>query len=84
MIYKRFYKKSRTCAKIKMRDDELFKVGGLRQSCDVFPWLFNIFVNIIRNIDRIGKEADLCLHKDKWKINVLLFADVIVLVDDSK
>lgn len=49
------------CIMIKGREGKFLKIQeGLRQSCAMSSWLFNIFTNCtFKDIDRTGKGTDI-------------------------
>ena len=54
---------------------------GVRQGCTLSPWLFNVFLDII-----VKEARELGLHGrlGKESVDVLLFADDVVLLADSE
>ena len=58
---------------------EWFQVNfGLRQGCLISPWLFNVYMDDVRdvNVSMLGKWLELLsVHGGRFEINQLLFAD---------
>lgn len=52
----------------------------MRQGCVMPP----LFMDNVKDIDWLGKGVSLCQHGYNWEINVQLFADDCVLVNDLK
>ena len=60
---------------------------GLRQGCVMFPWLFNVYMNGVREVNAtvLGKGLEmLSVIGGRFKINQLLFADGTAFVADSE
>ena len=61
---------------------------GLRQSCVMSPWLFNVYMDgVVRevNVRVLGKGLDLLsVNGGRFEINQLLLADDTALVADSE
>ena len=58
---------------------------GLRQSCVMSPWLFNVYMDsIVREVKRECVEEWLNLQSKRgglhWRVNMLLYADDTVLM----
>lgn len=69
--------------KVGGRNSEWFKVEqGVRQGCTLSPWLFCVFLDTIVKEAREGFKEGVRLGKET--VDVLLFADDMVLVADSE
>ena len=55
---------------------------GVRQGCTLSPWLFNVFLDVIVKEARGGFKEGVRLGEEN--VDVLLFADDMVLVADSE
>ena len=69
--------------KVGEKHSEWFKVDqGVRQGCTLSPWLFNVFLdNIVKEARKGFKEG---MRLGNETVDVLLFADDMVLVADSE
>ena len=84
-----FYVDSRACVRVGNDLSEWFPVNvGLRQSCMISPWLFNVYMDgVVRevNVGVLVKGLELMrANGGRFEINQLLFADDIALVADSE
>src|SRR5215469_10087545 len=85
-----FYANSRVCLRVDRLKGRKFVVNvGLSQGCEMFPWLFNLFMDsLVREVKRECTNEGLGLDNIKngggfWRMNVLLFADDTVLLGES-
>ena len=51
--------------------------SGTRQECPLLKLLFNIFVEVLATVIREQKEKKI-IHKEKEKVKLSLFADVMI------
>lgn len=81
-ILRKIYKHVESCVLLgKNRTDWFETEVGLRQGCLLSPILFLIFLNdLVEEINKLGKGVK-CGSK---RVSILLFADDIVLIADSK
>jgi len=81
---KAFYANCRSRVRVKRELLDWFSIGvGLRQGCVMSPWLFNLLMDgVVREMEREEKGIRFRNMKGKWDVNVLLFADVAVLVQN--
>ena len=69
--------------KVGEKHSEWFEVEqGVRQGCTHSPWLFNVFLDVIVKESRGGFKEGMRLGEEN--VDVLLFADDMVLVADSE
>ena len=76
-----FYIDSRACVQVGNDVSEWFPVNvGLRQSCEMSPWLFNVYMDgVVRevNVRVLGKGLELLnANGGRFEINQLLFAGI--------
>ena len=78
-----FYRASKACVRVNGKLSRWFPIyQGVRQGCVMSPWLFNIYIDgIIREAmdDFVGG-----VQLSNTKVQVLLFADDIVMVTERK
>ena len=84
-----FYVDSRACVQVENYGSEWLPVNvGLRPSCVMSPWLFNVYMDgVIREVDVrvLGKGLELLsANGGRFEINQLLFVDDTALVADSE
>ena len=84
-----FYSEIRACIKGKSGMNDWFGVEvGLRQGCEMSPWLFNIHMNgVVRGVNtRVwGRELEMIGQGGNvWRVNQLSYADDTVLIEDSE
>ena len=84
-----FYIDSKACVRVGNDMSEWFPVNvGLRQGCVMFPWLFNVYMDVVVrevNVRVLGKGLELLsANGGRFEINQLLFADDTALVADSE
>ena len=69
--------------KVGGKHSEWFEVEqGVRQGCILSPWLFNVFLDVIVQEAREGFKEGVRLGEEN--VDILLFADGMVLVADSE
>ena len=79
----------RACVRVGNDVSEWFPINvGLRQSCVMSPWLFNVHMDgVVRevNVWVLGKGLEqLSANGGRFEINQMLFADDTALVADSE
>jgi len=81
-----FYRNSRACVRINRMETSFFEVNnGLRQGCVMSPGLFNLFIDkVVRLMEREGKGVRMRDQHDIWNVNMLLYADDVVLLSESQ
>ena len=74
-----FYIDSRVCVREGNEVSEWFPFNvGLRQGCEMSPWLCNVGLVQEVNVEVLGKGLELLsANGGRFEINQLLFADVI-------
>ena len=80
-----FYVDSKACVRVGNDVSDWFLVNvGLRQSCVMYPWLFNVYMDGVVpevNVRVLGKGFELLsANGGRFEINQLLFADDTALV----
>ena len=84
---KSLYIGSKACVRVGNEASEWFPVRvGLRQGCVMSPWLFNLYIDGVREVNArvLGRGLKLVDGNDsEWEINQLLFADDAVVVAHS-
>ena len=83
-----FYVDSKACVRVGNHVSEWFPVNvELRQGCVMSPWLFNVYMGVVREVNvRVllkGLEL-LSANGGRFEINKLLFVDDTALVADSE
>ena len=74
---------SKACVKVGGLTSEEFKVRrGVRQGCTLSPWLFNLFMDNVMREARGSFVGEVQLSTGE--VGVLLFADDMVVMADSK
>ena len=75
------YSKLRSCVKVGHRITNHFETNiGVRQGCNLSPTLFNLFLNDLPECF----SANTCpVYLHDMKINVLMYADDVILISDS-
>ena len=59
--------------------------NGLRHGFVMSPGLFNLFIDkVVRLMEREGKGVRMRDQQDIWNVNVLLYADDVVLLSESQ
>ena len=77
------YVGSKACVKVGGLTSQEFEVGrGVRQGCTLSPWLFNLFMDNVMREAR-GSFVDE-VQLSTGEVGVLLFADDMVVMADSK
>ena len=89
IVVKSFYLESWACVRVGNDVSEWFPFNfGLRQSCIMFPWLFNVYMDGVVhkvNVRVLGKGLELLsANGGRFVINQLFFVDDTALVADSE
>ncbi len=83
-----FYREANICVRVEGECSESFAVEvEVRQGCVVSPWLFNILMDgCMREMKtKVGStDGQLSLNGEDWSVVISLFADVTVLLTESK
>ena len=79
------YKKTKCAVKSKNSLTLFFDYQkGVRQGCPLSPILFNIYVNDIFETINNDNDSDIFLDEKENKINMLMYADDLIILSDSK
>ena len=83
---KSMYVDSSACVRVK--GGERFRIDNrLRQGCNVCPWLFYVYIDGVMKEAKMGmgrKGVSLLEHRREWRVPSLLFADDLVLCNESE
>ena len=83
-LIKDIYNKTKCAVKINNSTTNYFNyTKGVRQGCPLSPILFNLYINDIFDIMNNDIESNIFL-KDGEKINMLMYADDLILLSESK
>ena len=79
---------SSACVRVKGSESDRFRIDSeMRQRCIIYPWLFNVYMNgVIKEVKMgMGKMvASFLENRREWRLLGLLYADDLVLCDESE
>ena len=84
-LIKDIYRKTKCAVKSKNKLTSFFDYQkGVRQGCPLSPLLFNIYVNDLFETMNKGNDSDIFLDEKGNKINILMYADDLIILSESK
>ena len=85
---KSIYVNSLSFVRVKRSESECFRVdSGVRQGCIMSPWLFNVYMDVVRKELKMGIErrgVRFLEEGREWRFPDLLYADDLVLCCESE
>ena len=85
---KSMYIDSSACVRVKGVESVRFRIdSGVRQGCIMSPWLLNAYMDGVMKEVKMGMERRGARFQEKereWRLPVILYADDLVLCDESE